>query len=61
MIDAMLYTPTVQHTNVALQPESGEEIWKYHLGKASGTLRGVTYWKGGRDNPPRILAENSTS
>ena len=59
-IDGMLYTPTVQHTIVALEPESGEEIWKYDLGKASGTLRGVTYWHGDKDNPPRILAGTSS-
>jgi glucose dehydrogenase len=58
-IDGMLYTPTVQHAIVALEPESGEEIWKYDLGKASGTLRGVTYWQGDKDNPPRILAGTS--
>src|SRR4029077_3805747 len=60
MIDGMLYTPTVQHAIVALEPESGEEIWKYDLGKASGTLRGVTYWRGDKENPPRILAGTST-
>lgn len=59
MIDGMLYTPTFQHSIVALEPESGEEIWKFDLGKASGTLRGVTYWKGDKDNPPRILAGTS--
>ena len=59
VIDGMLYTPTVQHAIVALEPESGEEIWKYDLGKASGTLRGVTYWRGDKDNPPRILAGTS--
>ena len=58
-IDGMLYTPTVQHAIVALEPESGEEIWKYDLGKASGTLRGVTYWQGDKENPPRILAGTS--
>jgi quinoprotein glucose dehydrogenase len=59
-IDGMLYTPTVQHTIVALEPESGEEIWKYDLGKASGTLRGVAYWQGDKDNPSRILAGTSS-
>jgi glucose dehydrogenase len=59
-IDGILYTPTVQHTIVALEPESGEEIWKYDLGKASGPLRGVTYWRGDKDNLPRILAGTSS-
>jgi glucose dehydrogenase len=59
MVDGMLYTPTVNHTIVALEPESGEEIWKYDLSKASGTLRGVTYWQGDKDNPPAVLAGTS--
>ncbi len=58
MVDGMLYTPTVNHTIVALEPESGEEIWKYDLSKANATLRGVTYWQGDKDNPPAILAGN---
>lgn len=59
MVAGMLYTPTVRHSIVALKPETGEEIWKYDLGKASGTLRGVTYWPGDQDDPPRILAGTS--
>jgi quinoprotein glucose dehydrogenase len=59
MVDGMLYTPTVHHTIVALEPESGEEIWKYDLGKASGTLRGVTYWQGDKEHPPQILVGTS--
>jgi glucose dehydrogenase len=59
MIDGMLYTPTVEHTIVALEPESGEEIWKHDLGKASGTLRGVTYWRGDKDHAPEILVGTS--
>src|SRR6202162_2653350 len=59
MVDGMLYTPTVNHAIVALEPESGEEIWKYDLSKANATLRGLTYWPGGKDNPPAILAGTS--
>jgi len=59
MVDGMLYTPTVSHAIVALEPESGEEIWKYDLSKANATLRGVTYWPGDKDNPPAILAGTS--
>ena len=59
MAGDMLYTPTIHHTIVALRPESGEGIWKYDLGKASGTLRGVTYWPGDKENPPRVMAGTS--
>src|SRR5713226_8799038 len=33
MAGGLLYTPTVQHSIVALEPETGKEIWKYDLGK----------------------------
>ena len=59
MVDGVLYSPTVQHSIVALEPETGEENWKYDLGNASGTLRGVTYWVGDRDNPSRIFVGTS--
>jgi quinoprotein glucose dehydrogenase len=59
MVGGILYTPTIQHNIVALEPETGEEVWKYDLGKASGTLRGVTYWQGDGATPPQIFVGTS--
>jgi glucose dehydrogenase len=60
MVGGLLYTPTLHHSIVALQPETGREIWKYDLGKAAGApLRGVTYWRGDGQAPPQILAGTS--
>ncbi len=59
MVDGVLYSPTIQHNIVALEAETGEEVWKYDLGQASATLRGVTYWQGDRDNPPQIFVGTS--
>ncbi|HEY7388411.1 MAG TPA: PQQ-binding-like beta-propeller repeat protein, partial [Bryobacteraceae bacterium] len=56
MVGGVLYAPTVRHTIVALEPETGKEIWKYDLGQASAPLRGVTYWQGDRQSPAQILA-----
>ena len=56
MVGGVLYTPTVQHSIVALEPETGKEIWKYDLGKTGAPLRGVTYWAGDRENPAQIFA-----
>jgi glucose dehydrogenase len=56
MVGGVLYAPTVRHTIVALEPETGKEIWKYDLGQASAPLRGVTYWPGDRQTPAQILA-----
>jgi glucose dehydrogenase len=59
MVGGLLYTPTIQHSIVALEPETGEEVWTYDLGKASGTLRGVTYWQGDKDARAQIFVGTS--
>jgi len=59
MVNGILYAPTVHRTIVALEPETGKEIWKYDLGKVAAPLRGVSYWEGDKDSPPQILAGTS--
>jgi quinoprotein glucose dehydrogenase len=59
MVGGVLFTPTVHHNIVALDPETGKEVWKYDLGSAAGPLRGVTYWQGDKEAPPEILAGTS--
>ena len=59
MANGVLYAPTVHHNIVALEPETGKEIWTYDLGKVSAPLRGVTYWQGEKEIPPQILAGTS--
>jgi quinoprotein glucose dehydrogenase len=38
----------------AIEPETGKEIWRYALGTAP-SRRGIAYWPGDTNNPPRIL------
>jgi len=60
MAGGLLYTPTVHHTVVALNPDTGKEVWKFELGGRTGApLRGVTYWPGDTDTPAEILAGTS--
>jgi glucose dehydrogenase len=40
---------------VALEPETGKEIWRYELSAGLVPQRGVAYWPGDTDNPPRII------
>ncbi len=40
---------------VALDAASGAEMWSYTLGSGVASQRGVAYWPGDRQNPPRIL------
>jgi quinoprotein glucose dehydrogenase len=59
MVNGVLYAPTVHRSIVALEPETGKEIWKYDLGKVAAPLRGVTYWGGDKQAPAEILAGTS--
>ena len=56
MAGGILYAPTVHHSIVALEPETGKEIWKYELVRVAAPLRGVTYWPGEKEIPAQILA-----
>src|SRR5437867_2339876 len=55
VVDNVLYFSTQNQKIVALDPESGKEIWKYDP-KANGREhRGVAYWPGDARTPARIL------
>src|SRR5689334_14803910 len=52
---SVLYFSTKNENVVALEPETGKEIWRYDP-KANGREnRGVSYWPGDGQTPPRIL------
>src|SRR5437868_2631246 len=56
VIGGMMYVSTQQQRVVALDAETGAEIWKYDskVG-ASREHRGVAYWPGDAEFPPRIV------
>ena len=54
VVDGVMYLPAAGRI-VALQPETGKEIWRYELPAGSPNFRGVTYWPGDRNNQPRIV------
>ena len=43
---------------VALQPETGKEIWHYQVESGLVPQRGVAYWPGDKDNRARIIFTN---
>ncbi|HEY7338035.1 MAG TPA: PQQ-binding-like beta-propeller repeat protein [Bryobacteraceae bacterium] len=49
---------SAQNRVMALNPESGQEIWRYEIATGQASPRGVSYWPGDRRNPPRILFTN---
>jgi quinoprotein glucose dehydrogenase len=55
VIDGIMYLPAGNRV-VALDPETGKEVWRYDLpGATIASQRGVAYWPGDKTNPPRIL------
>src|SRR6478609_3312890 len=40
---------------VALEPETGKEIWRYQVTGGNPSQRGVAYWPGDGNNPPRVI------
>src|SRR4029078_12661794 len=40
---------------VALEPETGKEIWRYELPEGLASFRGVAYWPGDGRLPARFL------
>jgi membrane-bound PQQ-dependent dehydrogenase (glucose/quinate/shikimate family) len=61
MIGNTLYFSTPANRVIALEPETGREIWafdphaKLRGEKSSRAHRGVAYWPGDQHTPPRIL------
>lgn len=57
VVNGVMYIST-QTRVVALNPESGKEIWSYDAAGGQASPRGVAYWPGDKQNPPRILFTN---
>ena len=56
VVGGTMYVPTMHRTIVALVPETGKELWKFAIGSASASLRGLTYWPGDKSHPATIFA-----
>lgn len=55
VVDGLLYFATQSQQVVALEPETGKEIWKYDPQSNGAEFRGVSYWPGDERFPARIL------
>jgi glucose dehydrogenase len=54
VVNGVMYV-SAQTRVMALEPETGKEIWRYEVEGGQASPRGVAYWPGDRQNPPRIL------
>lgn len=55
LVDNILYLSTHTQKVIALDPETGTEIWRFDAKAPGRENRGVSYWPGDSQSPPRIL------
>ncbi|MEO8736261.1 MAG: pyrroloquinoline quinone-dependent dehydrogenase [Edaphobacter sp.] len=55
VVDGTMYLPTPYGTVVALDPETGKELWTFKLDKGRPSTRGVGYWPGDKETPAAII------
>ena len=55
VVDHVMYFATQAQKIVAVEPETGKEIWKFDPHSRTRELRGVSYWPGDKQTAPRIV------
>ena len=51
VVNSVMYLPAANKV-VALEPDTGKEIWHYDVTGGAPSRRGVAYWPGDRNNGP---------
>ena len=54
VVDDVMYLPAADRV-VALDPTSGQEIWRRPVTDGAPSRRGVSYWAGDSTTPPRVI------
>jgi glucose dehydrogenase len=60
VIDGVMYLPASDRI-LALDADTGKEIWSYELPPGQTPERGVAWWPGDRNNPPRLIFATGSS
>jgi glucose dehydrogenase len=55
VVNGVMYVVTAYQSLVALQPETGKQIWIYTHKHVARPPRGIAYWPGDKTSPPEIL------
>jgi quinoprotein glucose dehydrogenase len=55
VVNGVMYLVTAYQSLVALDPQTGKQIWTFTHKHPGRPPRGVGYWPGDKDNPPEIL------
>src|SRR5262245_1562265 len=59
VVNGMMYVARNNRV-VALEPETGKDVWSFELKSGEPTRRGVAFWPGDRTMPPRIFFTSGT-
>jgi quinoprotein glucose dehydrogenase len=54
VVDGVMYLSTAYNRVVALDPETGREIWVKDVGNGIA-IKGIAYWPGEANQPPRLV------
>ena len=54
VVNNVMYVPAPDRV-VALEPESGRELWRHTVTDGAPSRRGVAYWPGADGTPPRVI------
>ena len=54
VVNGVMYLPAANRV-VALEPDTGKEIWQYVVSGGAPSRRGVAYWPGDASHAPRIV------
>jgi glucose dehydrogenase len=55
VVDGVMYLPTPYSKVLALDADTGKELWTYTLAKAQPSARGITFWAGDKQTPASII------
>ena len=55
VVNGVLYLITYYQSLVALEPETGKQLWIYSHAHAGRPPRGIAYWPGQGSNPPELV------
>jgi glucose dehydrogenase len=55
VVNGVMYAVTAYRSVVALQPETGKQIWASTHKHSGRPPRGIAYWPGDKTNPPEII------
>lgn len=60
VIDGVLYMTTGSNRVVALEPETGKEIWAFAVKDGAPATRGLEFWAGDKQSPATLLFGTSS-